>query len=387
MALNIIFPDQPLTVSSIIFYLYTDPGLGKSSIAHTADKPVVFDFDKGQHRVNAKLRRGAIVPVPQWSDVSFMDEKDLAPFNTIICDTVGAMLDCIKTHLSNNKENLQRDGNLTLKAQGLANNLFMQTVNKWISFGKDVVFIAHATEEESGKEKLKVFRPDLGGKNRNMLYRMADMMGYMHATTDAEGKMDRIIYFNPSPTHHAKNSGYLGVKTQKPNGMTENSGQVFVPDLEFNELFLASLIQEAKDYINSMTPEQLAEVKAIGELENFQQCCTEANHSGDLNQLTESIDSDHKYKTQMWHAVQIRGRELKCTFDKENTKRWYNPPDFKGISDQQRDDMQAFIDERGLDVKTVCEYLGIDALTQIEANKLDAVKAEIDQIAKASMSA
>jgi hypothetical protein len=33
-----------------------------------------------------------------------MDEKDLAPFNTIICDTVGAMLDCIKTHLSNNKE-------------------------------------------------------------------------------------------------------------------------------------------------------------------------------------------------------------------------------------------------------------------------------------------
>ena len=72
MALNIIMPNQALLVSSIIFYLYTDPGLGKSSIAHTADKPVVFDFDKGQHRVTAKLRRGAIVPVPQWSEVSFL---------------------------------------------------------------------------------------------------------------------------------------------------------------------------------------------------------------------------------------------------------------------------------------------------------------------------
>lgn len=51
MALNIIMPNQALLVSSIIFYLYTDPGLGKSSIAHTTDKPVVFDFDKGQHRV------------------------------------------------------------------------------------------------------------------------------------------------------------------------------------------------------------------------------------------------------------------------------------------------------------------------------------------------
>ncbi|WON80512.1 ATP-binding protein [Acinetobacter sp. UGAL515B_02] len=387
MALNIIMPDQPLLISSIIFYLYTDPGLGKSSIAHTAEKPVVFDFDKGQHRVNSKLRRGAIVPVGQWSDVSFMDEKDLTPFNTIVCDTVGAMLDCIKTHLSKNKENLQRDGNLTLKAQGLANNLFMQTVNKWISFGKDVVFIAHATEEESGKEKLKVFRPDLGGKNRNMLYRMADMMGYMHATTDAEGNTDRIIYFNPSPTHHAKNSGYLGVKTQKNNGMTENSGQVFVPDLEFNSRFLAELITEAKDYINSMTPEQQSELKAHEDLENFRQCCTEANHAGDLNQLTESLDREHKYGREMWHAIQLRGRELNCTFDKENTKRWFNPPEFKGISDAQRDQLQDFIAERGLDTRTVCEHLGIDSLMQIEVTQLQAVQADIENLAKQEIKA
>ena len=143
----------------------------------------MFDFDKGQHRVGA-LRRGTVLPISQWTDVSEATEKDLEPFNTIIVDTVGAMLDSIKTHMLKNRENRQRDGALTLKAQGLANNMFMQNVFKWISFGKDVVFIAHATEEEGGKEKVKIYRPDLGGKNRNMLYRMADVMGYLTSTTD-----------------------------------------------------------------------------------------------------------------------------------------------------------------------------------------------------------
>lgn len=57
------------------------------------------------------------------------------------------------------------------------------------------------------------------------------------------------------------------------------------------------------------------------------------------------------------------------------------------LSDAQRDSLQAFIDERGLDVKTVCEHLGVDALTQIEASKLEAVKQEIDNLAKQGMHA
>lgn len=40
------------------------------------------------------------------------------------------------------------------------------------------------------------------------------------------------------------------------------------------------------------------------------------------------------------------------------------------------------IDERGLDVKTVCEYLGIDSLMQIEVAKLSAVQVEIEKLAK-----
>ncbi|MBJ8476601.1 ERF family protein [Acinetobacter bereziniae] len=57
------------------------------------------------------------------------------------------------------------------------------------------------------------------------------------------------------------------------------------------------------------------------------------------------------------------------------------------ISNQQLAHFQTFIDSRGLDNQIVCEHLGIDALNQIKAADLEAVKKEIDQLAKQEMKA
>ncbi|WP_074166839.1 AAA family ATPase [Acinetobacter baumannii] len=373
MALPIITADQTLLVQAIIVYLYADPGLGKSSMGFTAEKAISFD-------------------------------QDLAPYKTVVIDTVGAMLECIKTHLlltANNRQKdgslklkaqglanqtfkqyintlislgKEKDGSLKLKAQGLANQTFKQYINTLISLGKDVVFIAHASEDQNGDQI--IYRPDLGGKNRNELYRIADVMGYLTTVTTGEGKNARVINFKPSPTHHAKNSGALGGET----------GEVWVPDLKAHPTFLADLITQAKDHINTLTPAQLAAAKAQEELENWKQSCEEAEHAGDLNQLTESLDKEHMYYQNMRQAMLMRAKALNCTFDKQRGT-WISPPEFNGISDQQRDELQNFIAERGLDVKTVCEHLGIDALIQIEAAKLKAVKQDIETLAKTGMTA
>ncbi|MED6088809.1 hypothetical protein VZ169_19250, partial [Acinetobacter baumannii] len=76
----------------------------------------------------------------------------------------------------------------------------------------------------------------------------------------------------------------------------------------------------------------------------------------DLNQLTESLDKEHMYYQNMRQAMLMRAKALNCTFDKQRGT-WISPPEFNGISDQQRDELQNFIAERGLDVKTVCEHL------------------------------
>lgn len=376
MAINIISADQPITVNAIITYIYADPGLGKTSMGFTADSAISFDFDKGAHRTG-ELRRGAVVPVQQWNDIANLNANDLAPYKTVVIDTVGAMLECIKSHLLSIPNNRQKDGTLKLKAQGSANNMFKSYVHMLISMGKDVVFIAHASEDQSGDQV--IYRPDLGGKNRNELYRIADIMGYLTTVRTQDGKSARVINFNPSDTHHAKNAGALGGET----------GEVWVPDLKTNPMFLAELIKQAKDHINTLTPEQLAEQKAQEEMKNWQQSCEEANHAGDINDLTELMHDlkEHRYyQTMRQMLVQNASKRLACSFDKEKNK-WIGPREFNAITDEQRDDLQAFISERGLDVKTVCEHLGIDALAAIDQNQLNAVKADIDNLAKEGISA
>ena len=44
MAIQVFTPENTLLVESIKCYLYTDPGMGKSTIAHTAEKPLIFFF-------------------------------------------------------------------------------------------------------------------------------------------------------------------------------------------------------------------------------------------------------------------------------------------------------------------------------------------------------
>lgn len=366
MALNIIPADQPLLVQAIIVYLYADPGLGKTSIGFTGDKAISFDFDKGSHRTG-ELRRGAVVQAKQWADVANLTASDLEPYNTIVIDTVGAMLESIKTHLMLNATNKQKDGSLKLKAQGLANNIFKQYVNSLIASGKDVVFIAHASEDQSGDQI--VYRPDLGGKNRNELYRIADIMGYLTTVTTGEGKNARLISFRPCPTHHAKNAGGLG----------GDSGEVWVPDLKTNPTFLADLIKQAKDHINTLTPDQLATMKAQEDLQNWEQSCSEIQHAGDLSQLTESLDKSHAYYQSMRQIMLKKAKELGFTFDM-NSSRWINPAEFFGITDAQRDELQELLVQANLDVMTFCEDQGIESLMVIEASKFNDVKAHIINI-------
>ena len=363
MAIPIIPADQALNVSAIITYIYADPGLGKTSLGFTADKAISFDFDRGAHRTG-ELRRGAVVPVQQWSDIENITEQDLAPFNTVVIDTVGAMLESIKTHLLKTANNRQQDGALKLKAQGLANMKFKQYINTLLSFGKDVVFIAHASEDQSGDQI--IYRPELGGKNRNELYRIADIMGYLTTVTTGEGKNARVINFKPSPTHHAKNSGALGGET----------GEVWVPDLKSHPTFLADLIADAKAHINTLTPDQLALAKAVEDLENWKQSCAEAQHAGDFNQMTEALDKEHLYYQNMRQAMLARAKELNCTFNM-NLQKWINPPEFNGISEAQRDELQDLLAQAGIDVMTYCEDQGIDSLLGIEAQHFENVKTHI----------
>ena len=205
----------------------------------------------------------------------------------------------------------------------------------------------------------------------------ADIMGYLTTVTTGEGKNARVINFKPSPTHHAKNSGALGGET----------GEVWVPDLKLHPTFLADLIADAKAHINTLTPAQIALNKALEDLDNWKQSCEEAVYASDLNHLTETLklDKEHTYYQNMRQAMLARAKVLGCTFDIPRDT-WIEPPEFNGISEALRDELQAFIDQCGLDVKTACEHLGIDSLMEIDSTQVQKVMKELEELAKSGIS-
>lgn len=360
--INVVRADEPIHVETIVAYYYADPDIGKSSLAFTANAPILFDFDKGVHRVGA-LRRGTAVQVQKWTDVSNVTEEDLKPFKTVVFDTVGTMLDCVKIYYQGIKGNTQRDGNLTLKAQGYAGNDFISLINRIRSYGKDIVFIGHA--EEQRNDDLLIHRPSMTGKNRDVLYRISDIMAYLTYEKAADGQIVRVLKFQASNSHHAKNSGNLGADT---------GGNIVLPDLMQAQTFFADLIQQAKDHLNTMTPAQLETMKAIEQRDQFFAECDQAIYASSINELCEQLDKDHVHYLEMRKFLKAKSLHLGFVYDKEKQK-FIDPKQntFYGTSPEQRDHIQELLAQLNIDIVAFCEEQGIDSLMGIEADRFNDV--------------
>ena len=92
MGLTIIRAADPIRVERLNLVLYAQPGIGKTSLAFTADLPLLLDFDNGAHRA---ANRKDTVRITNWSDVADITAADLAPFKTVIVDTAGRALDVL----------------------------------------------------------------------------------------------------------------------------------------------------------------------------------------------------------------------------------------------------------------------------------------------------
>lgn len=297
---SVVSAAQTMRVNCLVAYIYADPGIGKTSLAYTAKNPILFDFDAGAHR-SGKLRRGATVPVEHWLDVANIEASDVESYQSIVIDTAGRALDMIKTHLAENKANRQNDGSLKLKAQGMANELFKNWITRIRSYGKDVIILAHAAEDKKGDDI--IFRPDVGGKNKNELYRQADLMAYLTNVSGEQGKQVRMLNFSPSTAYHAKNSGGLG--------------DVALPDLVNDPSFLGDLIQQGKDHINSLTEAQVEEAKHLDDLQNWKNDCLLCENAQALNELIYNVNADHPYIAQMRTAFSQAAKALPVVYSKE----------------------------------------------------------------------
>lgn len=286
MALNIVTSVQPLNVENIITFIYGDPGIWKTSLAFTAKNPILFDFDKGAHRAGAF--RKDTVQIGAWHEVARFTAQDLQGYDTIIVDTAGRALDMMTDSLKGDSRNTRRDGQLSMQGYGKLGSMFTDWLKMLRGMGKDIVLLAHASEDKDGDNVIK--RPDMVGGSKKEAYKVADMMGYMTMQQGQNGAV-RVLNFTPNHTYLAKDSGQIG--NIVINSMTDAPNQ------------LADIIQATKNHINSLSAEA---AKAQQDLDDLRTELVGAEDAEHINTLIDGLKVNHPLYKQMrsdiWNAAQ-----------------------------------------------------------------------------------
>lgn len=234
MALRITKAAEPITVERLNVCIYGQPGAGKTSLAFTADAPLLLDFDNGAHRA---ANRKDTVRVSAWPDVADMSGDDLEPYRTVIVDTAGRALDALTADIIRRNPKAGRGGALTLQGYGTLKAEFVAWLKALNSYGKDVVLIAHMDEQRNGDDLIE--RLDVQGGSKGEIYKAADAMGRVSIKSGA-----RTLNFNPTEAAFGKNPGQL-----EP---------LAIPHPDRDPAFLAGVIQKIKARLNEQTAEQLA---------------------------------------------------------------------------------------------------------------------------------
>lgn len=195
--LKIIKGTEAIPVEHPVFAWFGQPGIGKSSLGYSTKQPLVLDFDKGAHR--AANRRDTLV-INTWEDINeLMASTDaLAPYSTIVVDTVGRCLDMLSADIIASNPKMGNAGNLSLQGFGQLKTRFRTWIAQLRTLGKDVCLIAHDKEESDGDAK--IVRPDITGGSYGEVMKVADFVGYLYMA----GK-DRVLDFNPTHRWIGKN--------------------------------------------------------------------------------------------------------------------------------------------------------------------------------------
>lgn len=235
MALNITTAAEVIQVEHVCFTIYSQPGLGKTTLAFTAANPLLLDFDKGAYRA---VDRKDVVQVTNWSDVADMTLNDLEGYDTIIIDTVGKALEVMAADIIASSRRFAYGDALNQQGWGQLGIKFRTFLAKLKRFGKDVILIAHMDEKTDGegiKERLSI-----QGGSKNLVLTDSDVIARISVYNN-----ERHLMFSPTETSFGKDPA--------------NLRDVVIPAAQSGKLdgFLAETITSIKEGLNSLSAAQV----------------------------------------------------------------------------------------------------------------------------------
>lgn len=231
------------------------PGIGKSTLALSAPKPLHIDVDFGIDRIEPRYRMPFIQPQSYDEILGDLVPSNIKDFETLVFDTGGKLLSLMSLWaIKKDPKYGQRDGSLSLKGYGFVGKEFVRLMDYcFYELKKHIVMVFHAIEEKDGDNTR--LRIKVEGQTKNNVWEPMDLGGFVEMYGN-----DRTIGFSNCEKYFAK--GTRGIKgVIKIPELTPTSSNDFLTKLfaQYNALAakeVAEVVEEQAAYEESMAKGQ-----------------------------------------------------------------------------------------------------------------------------------
>lgn len=154
------------------------PGIGKSTLALSAPRPLHIDVDFGIDRIEPRYRKPYIQPKSYDEILEDLTPLNVKDFDTLVFDTGGKLISLMSQWaIKKDVKYGQRDGSLSLKGYGFIGREFQRLMDYcFYELDKHIVVVFHAIEEKDGDNTR--LRIKVEGQTKNNVWEPMDLGGF-----------------------------------------------------------------------------------------------------------------------------------------------------------------------------------------------------------------
>ena len=292
------------------------PGIGKSTLALSAPRPLHIDVDFGIDRIEPRYRKPYIQPKSYDEILEDLTPLNVKDFDTLVFDTGGKLISLMSQWaIKKDVKYGQRDGSLSLKGYGFIGREFQRLMDYcFYELDKHIVVVFHAIEEKDGDNTR--LRIKVEGQTKNNVWEPMDLGGFV----EIKGN-NRTIGFSNCERYFAKGTrgihGVWQVPELGPDKPNDFLTRLFA---QYNALSAAEVAQNAE--------EQEAYEAAMAEGREIVAGITDADSANAAMSKIKAVNHALTSKKEVNAAFNAKIKELGLFYDKVLKK--YTPAPAEG---------------------------------------------------------